>query len=117
MISKIETRDDIAIVSLGKIYGNDTISDIMKFAKSEVLKGARYVIIDCTKLEAIDSMGTELFIVRDHFIGTRGQYFFLSGLDEVGNETINGFGSASGHITIRNFPTLDEAIRFIESTK
>lgn len=117
MIAKTEKRGNIAIVSLGKVYGNDTISDIMKFVKSEVLKDARYVIIDCTKLEAIDSMGTELFMVRDKFIDAGGQYFFLSGLDEIGDETINGFGSASGYEPIRNFPTLDEAIRFIEQEK
>lgn len=114
MIVKIESKGEIVIVGLEKTYSNDTIYDMMKFAKSEVLKNAKHVIVDCTKLEAIDSMGTELFKIRDDFIAAGGEHFYFSGLDEMGEEAINGFGSASGYQPIRNFPSVEEAIEFIK---
>jgi anti-anti-sigma regulatory factor len=114
MILKTDIVKNTLIVTLGKLYSNDTISDIVKLDKSEKIHDVENIIIDCTNLQGLDSVGPELFLMRSKFKKIdQNRNFVFCGLNKDGEETFNYFAQGCGYESIINFPSLDEALNFV----
>ncbi len=114
MSLKAEIVENMLIVTLGELYSNDTISDIVKLDKSEKTHNVESIIIDCTNLQGLDSMGPELFLMRAKF-KKAGEHrnFVFCGLNKDGEDTFNYFAQGCGYENIINFSTLNEALNFV----
>jgi len=114
MILKAEIVENVLIVTLGKLYGNDTISDIVKLDKSEKTHNVESIIIDCTNLQGLDSMGPELFLMKSKF-KKNGEHrnFVFCGLNKDGEENFNYFAHGCGYESIINLSTLNEALNYV----
>jgi len=115
MLLKTEIVENVLIVTLGELYSNDTISDIVKLDKSEKTHNVESIIIDCTNLQGFDSMGPELFLMKSKF-KKNGEHrnFVFCGLNKDGEETFNYFAQGCGYESIINFSTLTEALIFVK---
>ncbi len=109
MIVRSEFINDVLVVVLGQVYSNDTIAGLMNILESEVVKTAKHIVVDCSNLKEIDSMGTELFLLRERMKKKKGRLLF-SALHKDAENTMNLLGKASGYSVVENFKSLDEAI-------
>ena len=117
MILKTEIVENILVVTLGELYSNDTISDIVRLDKSEKTHDVESIVIDCTNLRGLDSMGPELFLMRSKFKKTdEHRNFVFCGLNRDGEDTFNYFAQGCGYESIINFSTLDEALNFVRKS-
>lgn len=116
MILKEEIIEKTLVVTLGELYSNDTISDIVKLNKSEVIHNVENIILDCTCLRGLDSMGPELFLMRAEFKKAEPRRnFVFCGLNKDGEETFNYFAQGCGYESIVNFSSLSEALEFVRT--
>lgn len=68
VLSLMEIKKDIAIVSLGKNYDMEKLAEIVAFSRSDVFQHIKYIIVDGSELVSINVMGGEIF-----FLGGKSQ--------------------------------------------
>ena len=114
MSIEIQTLGDILIVVLGKAYTVETIEQVMELARSkEMFTDVTNVIVDCEKLEFIDSGGGELFLLKKP---ATVKNLLFCGLDSKLEPVFNFLSKEWFNDEIRAFSNRDDAIKFIRET-
>ena len=105
---QIDFGPNYAVITLGEIYSLDTQEDLWLLIKDHSsLNGIDYLLVDCSHLEAIDNMGTELFILHDRLASKGVKQLGYCGLDSDGIEWFEQMANRK----LLHFVSLDEALK------
>lgn len=114
--------DNILIFKLPDYYTTEDFTyfweiAIKETAETEEIFSAAYILVDCSKLKGIEQTGGELFLLQQKFEGRKKGNFFYCGLDSEQEKLFLelAYHSTGKKLTIRNFKTCEEALRYIKS--
>ena len=115
--SPIEWRGDVIILSIGKEYDTDKLSEVMALYNSEAIKRATNIIVDIGELTSINVMGLEILMLKEK-LANQGPYsvVFCDLKPEI-KMIFESLGSEQAFGELVNFNSIDEALSFLSSAQ
>jgi anti-anti-sigma factor len=116
-ISSIEWRGNVIILTIGKEYDIEKLSEIMALYNSEAIKSATNIIVDIGELTSINVMGLEILMLKEK-LANQGPYgVVFCDLKPAIRTIFEALGSEQAFGELVNFNSIDEALDFTKNTK
>ncbi|MBH8567868.1 STAS domain-containing protein [Hymenobacter negativus] len=111
--SFIEWRGNVIILSIGKDYDMEKLSEIMALYNSEAIKRATNIIVDIGELTSINVIGLEILLLKEK-LANQGPYSVVfCGLKPEIRTIFERLGSEEAFGELVNFNSVDETLDFL----
>ncbi|GAB3737111.1 hypothetical protein GCM10027594_17980 [Hymenobacter agri] len=105
---------NVIILSIGKEYDTEKLSEIITLSNSEDIKRATNVIVNIGELTSINVMGLEILLLKEK-LANQGPYSVVFCGLKPGIRTIfERLGSEEAFGELVNFNSVDEALDFLK---
>ena len=114
--SSIEWKGDVVILTIGKEYDMEKLSEIMALYNSEAIKRASNVIVDIGELTSINVMGLEILMLKEK-LANQGPYgvVFCALKPEI-RAIFKTLDSEQAFGELMSFNSIDEAFDFLKKS-
>ena len=111
--SSINWRGDVIILTIGKEYDTDKLSEVIALYNSEAIKRATNIIVDIGELTSINVMGLEILMLKEKLVNQGPYSVVFCGLKPETRAIFENLGSEQAFGKLVNFNSIAEALDFL----
>ena len=105
---------NVIILSIGKEYDTEKLSEIMALYNSEAIKKATNIIVDISELTSINVMGLEIPMLKEKLTHQNPYSVVFCGLKPETRTIFETLGSKEAFGELVSFSSVDEALDFLK---
>ncbi|GAB2863055.1 STAS domain-containing protein [Hymenobacter ruber] len=115
--SSIEWRGNVIILTIGKEYDIEKLSEIMALYNSKTIKRATNIIVDIGELTSINVMGLEILMFKEKLANQGPFSVIFCGLKPETRTIFEAIGSEQAFGELVSFNSTAEALDFLRDNQ
>jgi hypothetical protein len=110
-----ERKQDTVIFHFPETYGIGSWGQILQLIRNNAIPGAKYIVIDLSRVKHIDDCGGEFYFIKEEFVKIDGKDIVLTGMPPQFRSILDLIEEDwSPQERIKKYLSVDDAVRAIK---